>query len=170
MKSLSCVWLCVTPLTVACQAPLTMGFFQARILEWVAISFSRGSSQPRGRTRVSCTAGRLFTIWATREAHASMVMLKTLQVGFSIMWTENFQMFKLGLEKTEEPEIKLPTFTGSTESKGIPEKHLPLFRWLCQSLWPCGSQQTVENSKRDGNTKPSYLSPEKLVCGSRSNS
>ena len=35
--------------------------FQARILEWVAISFSRGSSQPRDRTWVSCTAGKFFT-------------------------------------------------------------------------------------------------------------
>ena len=42
--------------------------FQARILEWVAISFSRGSSQPRDRTQVCCTAGRFFTYWATREA------------------------------------------------------------------------------------------------------
>ena len=39
--------------------------FQARILEWVAIAFSRGSSQPRDQTRVSCTAGRFFTDWAT---------------------------------------------------------------------------------------------------------
>ena len=44
------------------------GIFQAKILEWVAISFSRGSSQPRDRTQVSHTAGRLFTVWATREA------------------------------------------------------------------------------------------------------
>ena len=44
---------------------------QARILEWVAISFSRGSFQPRDQTRVSCTAGRFFTDWATREAHAA---------------------------------------------------------------------------------------------------
>ena len=44
------------------------GILQARILEWVAISFSRGSSQPRDRTQVSCIAGRFFTIWATREA------------------------------------------------------------------------------------------------------
>ena len=43
------------------------GIFQARILEWVAISFTRGSSQSRDRTRVSHTAGRLFTIWATRK-------------------------------------------------------------------------------------------------------
>ena len=44
------------------------GILQARILEWVAISFSRGSSQPREWTRVSCIAHRCFTIWATREA------------------------------------------------------------------------------------------------------
>ena len=44
------------------------GIFQARVLEWIAISFSRGSSQPRDRTRVSCIAGRRFTIWAIREA------------------------------------------------------------------------------------------------------
>ena len=43
------------------------GILQARILEWVAISFSRGSSQPKDQTRVSCTAGGCFTIWATRE-------------------------------------------------------------------------------------------------------
>ena len=41
---------------------------QARILEWVAFPFSRGSSQPRDRTQVSCIAGRFFTSWAAREA------------------------------------------------------------------------------------------------------
>ena len=45
------------------------GILQARIVEWVAIPFSRGSSQPRDRTRVSHNAGIFFTIWATREAH-----------------------------------------------------------------------------------------------------
>ena len=43
------------------------GIFQARVLEWVAISFSRGSSQPRDWTPV-CIAGRRFILWATREA------------------------------------------------------------------------------------------------------
>ena len=42
--------------------------FQARILEWVVLPFSRGSSQPRDRTQVSRIAGRFFTSWATREA------------------------------------------------------------------------------------------------------
>ena len=43
------------------------GIFQARILEWVAISFSRRSSLPRDWIQVSCMVGRCFTIWATRE-------------------------------------------------------------------------------------------------------
>ena len=45
-----------------------LGILQARILEWVAFPFSRVSSQPRNRTRVSCTRGRFFASWATREA------------------------------------------------------------------------------------------------------
>ena len=45
------------------------GLLEALILEWVAIPFSWGSSWPRNQTQVSCTAGRFFTIWATREAH-----------------------------------------------------------------------------------------------------
>ena len=43
------------------------GIFQAIVLEWIAISFSRGSSQPRAQTQVSCIVDRWFTIWATRE-------------------------------------------------------------------------------------------------------
>ena len=44
------------------------GILQARILEWVAFLFSRGSPQPRDWTQVSCIAGGFFTVWATREA------------------------------------------------------------------------------------------------------
>ena len=62
VKSLSCVWLFATPWTVANQVH---GFFQARIREWFAISFSRGSSPPRDGTWVSLIADRHFTIWAT---------------------------------------------------------------------------------------------------------
>ena len=44
------------------------GILQARILEWVAIPFSRGSSWPRDWTCVSCIAGRFFTVWVTKKA------------------------------------------------------------------------------------------------------
>ena len=53
------------------------------------------------------------------------------------------------------------------KSKRVPEKHLLLLYWLLQRLWLCGSQETVENSKRDGNTRPTDLPPEKSVCRSR---
>ena len=45
------------------------GILQVRILEWVTFLFSRGSSQPRDWTQISCTASKFFTSWATREAH-----------------------------------------------------------------------------------------------------
>ena len=63
VKSLSCVRLFATPRTVACH-----GIFQARVLEWIAISFSRGPSQPRNQTWVSRIADRCFTVGAIREA------------------------------------------------------------------------------------------------------
>ena len=52
------------------------GIFQARVLEWVAISFSRGSSQPRDRTQTFCIIGRHFTVWATREVLTWRRLLK----------------------------------------------------------------------------------------------
>ena len=61
---------CLTPLQPHGCSPWghsVHGVLQARILEWVAIPFFRGSSQSRDPTRVSYIAGRFFTVWATRE-------------------------------------------------------------------------------------------------------
>ena len=55
------------------------GIFHARILDWVAIFFSRGSSQPRDQTQVSHIAGRLFTLRAIRECHIKMNFCKWLK-------------------------------------------------------------------------------------------
>ena len=60
-----CLTLC-DPMDCSLPGSSVHGIFQARILEWVAISFSRGSSQPSDRTQVSHIVGRCFTIWATR--------------------------------------------------------------------------------------------------------
>ena len=62
-----CLTLC-NPIDHSLPGYSTHGILQTRILEWVAISFSKGSPWPRDRTRVSCIASRLFTIWTTREA------------------------------------------------------------------------------------------------------
>ena len=60
------VWLFVIPWTVAHQAPPSMEILQAKILEWVAMPSSRGSSQCRDGTQVSHIADGFFTIWATK--------------------------------------------------------------------------------------------------------
>ena len=57
------------PMNCSRQGSSVRGILQARMLEWVAIPFSRGSSWPRNWTWVSCIAGKFFTIWATREAN-----------------------------------------------------------------------------------------------------
>ena len=61
LSHFSHVWHFVTSWTVACQAPLSMGILQARMLEWVTIPLSRGSSWLRDGTRVSCMADGFFT-------------------------------------------------------------------------------------------------------------
>ena len=63
----SCLTLC-DPINYSPPDSSVCGILQVRTMEWVVISFSRGSSQPRDWTQVSCIAGRFFTIWATREA------------------------------------------------------------------------------------------------------
>ena len=109
----------------------------------------------------------------TTQFHSSHMLAKWCSKysrwGFNRMWTMNIHIFKLDLEK-EEPEIKLPTPTGSSKKQKSSRKTSTSLYWPCQSHWLCGSQQTVENSSKDGNTRPPYLPPEKPVCGSRSNS
>ena len=76
----SCPTLC-DPMDYSPPGFSVHGIFQARVLEWVAISFSRGSSWPRDQTWVSRIAGRRFTIWATREARH----IKSLIASFLMM-------------------------------------------------------------------------------------
>ena len=93
-------WKVKVKVTQSCPTlcdPIVHGILQARILEWVAFPFSRGSSQPRDRTQVSHIAGRFFTSWATRVAHSpiksseSSVMcipggrISTLPQGYTIV-------------------------------------------------------------------------------------
>ena len=61
-----CLTLC-KPMDCGPQGSSVHGILQARVLEWIAIPFSRGSFQPRYETWVSCIAGRFFTIWATEK-------------------------------------------------------------------------------------------------------
>ena len=100
-------------------------------------------------------------------SQTSKRMFKILQARLQQYMNQNFQMFKLDLEKAEETKTKFPTFVGSSKKQEVLEKHLLLLYWLCQILWLCGSQQTVETFSRDGNPRAPYLPPEKSLCKSR---
>ena len=72
------------------------GILQARILEWVAIPFSKGSSWPKDQTQVSCIAGRFFTMWATRDEKlvTKTVLMQTHRESkFILLW--NIETFRL---------------------------------------------------------------------------
>ena len=71
-KSLSHVPLFANPMDSSPPGISVYGILQARMLKWVAISFSRGSFQPKDWTQVSCIAGGFFTLWTTREAHRNI--------------------------------------------------------------------------------------------------
>ena len=104
-------------------------------------------------------------------SHTSKVMLKFSKLAFSSTCTKNFQMFKLDLEKAEELEIKLPTSIGSSKKQESSRKTS-----ICASLtayakaFDCVGHNKLENSERDGNTRPPDLSPEKSVYRAGSNS
>ena len=74
------------------------GILQARILEWVAISFSRGSSWPRDQTWDSSTAGRFFTVWVTREVYCCLIQhIKILAI--SLFSSQNLSSLRFPSQK-----------------------------------------------------------------------
>ena len=76
----SCPTLC-DPMDCSLPGSSLHGILQARVLEWVTISFSRGSSQPRDRTLVSCIPGRHFNLWATREVTSRQYLILNYIIG-----------------------------------------------------------------------------------------
>ena len=85
----SCLTLC-NPMNCSPPGSSVLGISQARVLEWIVISFSMGSSQPREWTCISCIAGRFFTIWATSEAcHDFYMGFNSLHEGSIFMIASN---------------------------------------------------------------------------------
>jgi len=78
-------------------------------------------------------------------------------------------MFKLDLEKGEEPEIKLPTSVGSSKKAKEFQKNIYFCFIDYAKAFDCVDHNKLETSSRGGNTRPPDLTPEKYVCRSRSN-
>ena len=98
-------------------------------------------------------------------SHASKVMLKINQARLQQYVNQEFPDVQAGFRKGRGIRDKIANIHWIIEKASVPEKHLVLLHWLCQSFWLCGSQQTVENSSRDGNTRPPDLPLEKLHAG-----
>ena len=79
-------------------------------------------------------------------------------------------MFKLYLEKAEEPEIKLPTSVGSSKKQEFQKNIYFCFIDYAEAFDCVAHNKLWKILKRDGNTRPPYLPPEKSVCRSGSNS
>ena len=90
-------------------------------------------------------------------------MLKILQARIQQYVNQELPDVQAGFRKGRGTRGQVANICWVIEkNKSIPEKHLLLLYWICQSLWLCGSQQTGENSSRDGNTRPPYLHPK--IC------
>ena len=84
-------------------------------------------------------------------SHAGKVMLKILQAWLQQYMNRELPDVQAAFIKAEEPEIKLPASIRSMKmQERVPGKYLLLLYWLCQSLWRCGSQKTVEILKKMG--------------------
>ena len=104
-------------------------------------------------------------------SHASKVMLKILQARLQQYMNCELLDVQAGFRKGRGTRDQIANIRWIIKkSKRVPEKHLFLLYWLCQSLWLCGSQETVENYERDRNTRPPDLPLEKPLCRSGSNS
>ena len=99
-------------------------------------------------------------------SHASKVMLKILLSRFQQYVNCELPYVQPGFRKgrgTKRSNCQHPL--DHQKSKRVPEKHLLLLYWLCQNLWLYRSQQTVENSSRDGNTRSPYCLLKNLYAG-----
>ena len=129
----SCPTLC-DPIDCSLPGSSVHGILQARILKWVVMPSSRGSSRPRGWIQVSCITGRFFTFWATREAQRADSCLhdgiscEDYPVAIHNFVVQSFSRVRLFMQCTRlpcpSPSQSLPNFM-STELV-MPSNHLIL--------------------------------------------
>ena len=130
-----------------------------------------GTVEPGGLLSMgSHRVGHDWTDLATAGAHVSKVMLKILQVRLQQYMNHELPDVQAGFRKGRGTRDQIANICWIIVKARVPEKHLFLLYWLCQRLWLCGSQETVENSERDGNIRPPDLPIEKPVCRSGSSS
>ena len=166
VQLLSCVWLFSTPWTVAFEASLSITN-SCSLLKLMSIE----SVMPSNHLILCHPLLLLPSIFPSIRVFSSESILL---IRWPKYWSFSFSiliLFEPNLRIiTRNQRSKCQHLLDHQKSKRVPEKYLLLLYWLWQSLWLCESQETVENSSRDGNTRPPDLPPEKSVCRSRNNS
>ena len=103
-------------------------------------------------------------------SHASKVRLKILPARLQQYMNRELPDVQADFRKVRGTRDLIANMRWIIKKARVPENYLLLLYWLCQSLWLCGWQQTMENSSRDGHTRPPDLPLETSVCRSGSNS
>ena len=103
-------------------------------------------------------------------SHASRVMLKILQARLPQYMNQELPDVQAGFRKGRGARDQIANIYWIIRKAREFQKNIYCYFIDYAKVFDCRSQQTVENSERDGNTRPPYLPPEKSVCRSRSNS
>ena len=143
------------------------GVVPVRILEWVTILFSRGSSRPRDQTWVFHITGRCFTLWATREA-LGKVMLKILQTRLQHYMKQELPDGQAGFRKGRETRDQIANIWWIIEKAREFHENICFVNYTKAFDWVAHNK--LWKVLRDSYTRPPYLPPEIPVCRSRNNS
>ena len=195
----SCPTLC-DPMDYSQAGSCVHGILQARILEWVAISFSRRSSQPRDQTWLSHNTSRFFTIWTGKESqdwkravfipipkkgnakecsnhriialisHASKVMLKILQVRLQYYMNRELPDVQAGFRKGRGTRDQIANICCIIKKRESSRKTSTTALLTMLKTVTVWITTNCGKFLREGNTRTLDLPPEKSVCRSRSNS
>ena len=120
----SCPTLC-DPMDWSLSGSSVHGVFQVRILKWIAISFSRGSSQPKNRTQVSCIAGRFFTNWAMREGRIVTILWWFL-LYINMNWPQVYMCPTKSWTPLPPPSLPYPSGLSQSTGFGCPASCIKL--------------------------------------------
>ena len=148
------------------------------VCAWLPMfSCQKGGQKSKPFTILMLTSSQCFTkliflkffymLNITAVKISADILLKILQARLQQYVNHELPDVQAGFRKVRGTRDQMANISWIfKKSKRVPKKHLLLLYWLCQSLWLCGTPQTVENSSRDGNTRPPDLPPEKSACRS----
>ena len=119
----SCPTLC-NPMDCSPPGSSVHGILQERLVQWVAIPFSKGSSWPRDQTQVSCIAGRFFTIWTTREASEGRASNSPFKIFFRFCCNQFSSVAQSCLTLCDPTDYSMPGFPVHRQLPELAQTHV----------------------------------------------